>query len=234
VTADDSFPFLAPERITGGATSHRADLFSAGAALFFLCTGKTLVAGTNRTELQAAWPKTRPELLAEMRPDLPAKFVQWLCRLLELDPEKRPESAVDALASLAALNPPSPPVPPESFRPRPASKISALPIASGIVKPPLAQAKPVSAIRQQPPASAIKLATAKPPAKPPVAPVKKSHVAMTVGLFVFLVALISGGVWFFFLRDTESKPAADEYAARPVSTATARDAAPSVGRNVGK
>ena len=233
--ADDTLPYLAPERLDGAAASHRADLFSAGATIFFLCTGKTLVAGTKRAELHASWEKVRPAVLAELRPDLPAKFVQWLCTLLELAPEKRPESAVDALAALAALNPPPPPVPPESFRPRPASKIAALPIASGIVKPPPpAQAKPESAIRKPPPASSSASAPVKPPAKPGTAPVKKSHVAMTVGLFVSFVALIGGCVWFFLFRKSQDKTPDDDYATRPRSTAPARTPAPSVGQDIGK
>ena len=261
VTADDSLPYLAPERLTGAAASHRADLFSAGAVLFFLCTGKALVAGTDRTELQAAWQKTRPALLAEMRPDLPVKFVQWLCSLLELTPEKRPESAVDALASLAALNPPPPPIPPETFRPRAATQGAALPIASGIVKPPPgALPRPPSTIRKILPAPPLTPPPAAPPvtrapsaapvpadppapvpqpAKPVPAPVKKSHVAMTLGLFGFLVALIAGSVWFLFFRNTETKYPGEKYPgekteAKPASAVPERTPAPSVGRDIGK
>ncbi len=235
VTADDSLPYLAPERLSGAAATHRADLFSAGAVLFFLCTGKALVAGTNRTELQSEWQKTRPALIAEMRPDLPAKFVQWLCSLLELMPEKRPESAVDALATLSILNPPPPPVPPESFRPRPLAKPPALPIASGIVKPPpLSQAKPISAIRQPPPAAAVTETVGKQAAKPAAVPVKKSHIAITIALFVFFVTLITGSVWFLFFRNTVTKYPGDEAATKPSAAVAARTPAPSVGAAIGK
>ena len=233
-TADDSLPYLAPERLAGAAASHRADLFSAGAVLFFLCTGKMLVAGTNRAELQAAWQKTRPALLAELRPDMPAKFVQWLCSLLELAPEKRPESAVDALAALAALNPPPPPVPPESFRPRPVAPAATLPIASGIVKPPPADLKPASAIRQPPPAPAVSESAVKKIAKPAAGPVKKSHVAMTVSLLIFFVALIAGGVWLVFFRKEEPKYPGEEYSPKPTAAVAARTPAPSVGESIGK
>ena len=236
--ADDSLPFLAPERLAGAAASHRADLFSAGAALFFLCTGKTLVAGTNRTELQAAWQNTRPALLAELRPDLPVKFVQWLCSLLELTPEKRPDSAVDALVTLAAMNAPPPPAPPESFRPRPLAKPPTLPIASGIVKAPpkKTEARPISAIRQVPPPAAAAAETeVNPAAKPAAAPVNKSHVAMTLGLFGFLVMLISGCVWFLFFRNTETpKYPGEEAAAKPAGAVPERAPAPSVGENIAK
>ncbi len=230
VAADDSLPYLAPERLHGAVATHRADLFSAGATLFFLCTGKTLIAAKTIAEAESAWKAATPAVLAELRPDLPAKFVQWLCILLEISPEKRPASAVDALASLAALNPPPPPVPPESFRARPS-----LPIASGIVSPPPGNAVPGSAIRELPPASAIRPAPEKADAGPAVAPVKNSHVAMTIGLFLGLVIMIAGSVWFFFLRKEEPVKYPGDTAdplARP--TAAARTPPPSVGEDIGK
>ena len=238
---DDSLPYLAPERLAGAPASHRADLFSAGAALFFLCTGKQLVAGTNKDELQAAWEGTRPALLAEARPDLPPKFVQWLCSLLELAPEKRPESAVDALATLAALNPPPPPVPPESFRPRPVTQRTG---GSGIsMSPPELQTKLASAIRQpvpNPSNASAGMPTAVPvsaiqAAKTGIVPVKQSHVAMTVGLFFLLVALTSGAVWFVFFRKAEPVKYPGEIAAAdPEPAAEARPPAPSVGAPIAK
>lgn len=111
---DESLPFLAPERLAGSPVSHAGDLFSAGAVLFFLLTGKTLVGGQSPEALLAMWRRAQPAVLAELRPDLPAKFVQWVCRLLEPDPKKRPASAVDAGAALAAMGPPPPSAPAES------------------------------------------------------------------------------------------------------------------------
>ena len=234
IVADDTLLHLAPERLGGAPASHRADLFSAGVTLFHLCTGKTLIAAKTRTEAETAWQAVKLAVLAELRPDLPAKFVQWVCSLLELAPEKRPESAVDALASLAALNPPAPPVPPESFRARPALPRPTLPIGSGIVKSPLGPAKPGSAIRQPPPSSSKISASAKPATKTAAAPVKKSHVAMTLVLFGFLLTIIGGCAWFFFFRNTETKYPGEETEARPSSTAAARTPAPSVGKDIGK
>lgn len=233
IAADDTLPYLAPERLSGAAASHRADLFSAGATLFFLCTGKTLIAAKTRSEAEAAWKTVNPAVLAELRPDLPAKFVQWLCTLLALEPEKRPESAVDALASLAALSPPSPPVPPESFRARPV-----LPIASGIVKPPQGTTKPISAIRRPPPASggiSKQAAAAKPAAKPAPPPAAKSHTVLIVTMCGLLIALVAGSVWLLFFRNPPpTKYAGDDDEQRPVSKAVGRAPAESVGTNIGK
>lgn len=240
--AEDTLPFLAPERLAGAPASHRADLFSAGAAIFYLATGRTLVGATKRADAEAAWPTARPLVLGELRPDLPPKFVQWLCTLVELTPEKRPESAVDAFTALAALNPPPPPVPPESFRARPVTKVLP-PIPSGIVKPPAESAKPASAIRQQPPSG---IRTAPPAASPPTAksitparsataPVKNSHVAMTVGLFCLLAAIIGFSVWYVFVRDSTPKYPGEGAAERATASAgPLRTPPPSVGADIGR
>jgi len=232
VVADDTLPCLAPERLHGAGASHRADLFSAGATLFFLCTGKTLITAKTRGEAETAWHSVTPTVLAELRPDLPAKFVQWICRLLELAPENRPASAVDALASLAALNPPPPPIPPESFRVRPTSGIGSG-IASGIVLPPPRSAPPVSAIRERPPASSVSPSPEKPDGQPTIAPVKKSHVAMTVALFFGLLIAIAGAVWLFFFRKAEPVKFPDGAGERQARSES-RPPAPSVGESIAK
>ena len=223
---DDSMPFLAPERLAGGAASHAADLFSAGAVLFFLCTGKLLVGGAKPGDLLAMWRQARPAVLAELRPDLPAKLVQWVCSLLEIDPQKRPSSAVEAGAVLATMGPPPPPVPPESIRPRPAA-----PVASGISRAP---AIPTSAVRSAP---APAISQARPAAQPAVTPAKiqakPSHPALNIAIYVVMSALVCVGGWFAFFHE-RNPPAVEvqtaENAGQPVVT---RDAAPSVGPPIG-
>ena len=111
--------YTAPERLAGEPPSHGADLFSAGAVLFYLFTGRPLVEGTTKDEFAAAWQSANPAALEALRPDFPVALVKWVVRLLQPDPSQRPPSAVDALTALAALNPPLPPIVPESIRPRP-------------------------------------------------------------------------------------------------------------------
>ena len=231
---DDSLPFLAPERLVGGPVSHAADLFSAGAVLFFLFTGKTLVGGKSPAELLATWRQARPAVLAELRPDLPAKLVQWMCGLLELDPQKRPASAVDAGVVLATLGPPPPPVPPESIRPRPP-----VPIGSGISKAPVA---PGSAVRAAPApvtsqARAVPGSVATNVAAPvdaiPHAKSKGLHPALKVVISSSVSALVCVGGWFAFFhgRDPASAPAkVSQNAGAPVPV---REASASVGPPIG-
>ena len=231
---DDSLPFLAPERLAGGPVSHAADLYSAGAVLFFFYTGKWLAGGKSPEELRAARQLARPAVLAELRPDLPAKLVQWVCSLLESDPQKRPASAVDAGAALAALGPPPPPVPPESIRPRPAA-----PGGSGISKSP---AVPTSGVRAAPATLTSQArAAARPADSAAVAPVipkpegkpKGLHPALKVVICSTLSALVCVGGWFVFIRERDPSAVeakALENAGPPVAV---REASASVGPPIG-
>ena len=229
---DDSLPFLAPERLAGGPASHSADLFAAGATLFYLCTGKLLVAGAKREDLLAGWRQARPAVLGELRPDLSPKLVQWIASLLDPAPEKRPASAVDAATALGPLNPPPPPIPPESVRPRraaPPSGISkAPPPPSGISKPPM----PSSALRPAPtPAPAS--ATPRPATSPARKPAKTSHALMTVALFFVFIALVGGVAWFFVWRKKQTAYLEQTDAAKITDSAPAPEAPASVGKNIG-
>ena len=231
---DESLPFLAPERLAGGPVSHVADLFSAGAVLFFLFTGKMLVGGKSAGELRATWQHARPAVLGELRPDLPAKLVQWVCSLLELDPQKRPASAVDAGASLAAMGPPPPPVPPESIRPRPAA-----PIASGNAKAP---AGPISAVRAAPAPVASQARSAAGPAIATVADrasvksrpnPKGLHPALKVVISSTISALVIFGGWFVLFRDRDPAAVAAKVPENSAPPAPTREAPASVGPSIG-
>lgn len=199
-TPDDSLQFFAPERLLGAPASHSADLFAAGAVLFYLSTGKLLVGGSRREQLIEAWQAVRPEVLSEMRPDLPSKFVHWVCSLLALDPAKRPTSAVEAGATLAALHPPPPQVPPESIRPRPAKRSGLMPPPSGIAAP------AASGIRN--PVSSTPTPKIRQPVRtetPPGTAGKKSSGLLIATLCVLVAAAIGGGAWWM-LRDQSQEP----------------------------
>ncbi len=201
---DDSLFYLAPERLYGAPPSHAADLFAAGAVLFYLYTGKVLVAGGSYEEVSAAWKKVNPEVLAHLRPDLAPKLVHWVCSLLHLDPAKRPPSAVEASATLAAMNPPPPVVPPESIRPRPASATRfAAPAAAptSAVRPPPRRSgvRPASGLVPVPVSVAVPRARPRPPARP----VQKSTLpAMLLGA---LVALVFGGAAWYYIKSQEQE-----------------------------
>ena len=218
---NDSLYYLAPERLRGGPPSHAADLFAAGAVLFYLYTGKVLVAGGTYEQVAAAWQKVKPVVLAELRPDLSSRLVQWVCGLMELDPARRPASAVEASAALAALNPPPPAPTPESIRPRPVSASSTrLPVPSSapssVIKPPPHR----SGIR---PAPAVTAPVPRP--RPPAAPKKKSALPAVLFGMLTAAALAAGG-WYVYTHRTKS---ASAEAPEVASSTPSRTPSPSVG-----
>lgn len=115
----DSLLFLAPERLAGGLPSLRADFFAAGAVLHYLLSGQSPVCGADRDAVSAAWKMVNPGILKVERPDLPPKLVEWIAWLMELRPEKRPESVAAARHALDALHPPAPPPVPRHLIARP-------------------------------------------------------------------------------------------------------------------
>ena len=108
----DSLLFFAPERLAGAPASFCADIFSAGAVLHYLLSGRLLVGGEDRAGLAEAWKVVKPESLKELRPDLPPKFVEWLAWLMDVRPKKRPQSVAEARRALATFKPPPPPMAP--------------------------------------------------------------------------------------------------------------------------
>jgi eukaryotic-like serine/threonine-protein kinase len=88
--------YIAPEQIEdSNAVDGRADLYSLGAAIFFMLTGQLLYPGTSvREKLQAQ--KTVPSPAIELLlPELPFEVVQVVERLLAKKPSDRIQSAVE-------------------------------------------------------------------------------------------------------------------------------------------
>ena len=83
----------APEVLRGEARGPAADLYSLGALLFHLVSGRYPVEATTADELIAKHGAGERVPLRELRPDLPAAFVQLIERALAHDPESRFPSA---------------------------------------------------------------------------------------------------------------------------------------------
>lgn len=207
----ESYAYTAPERLAGEPPSHTADLFSAGAVLHYLFTGKRLLPCRTLEEFAAAWPTLDTHALAVLRPDLPKALVEWIAKLIAPDPAMRPASAVKALEELATLNPPLPPAVPERIRPK---VVRAIP-------PPPPVAPPVSAIRQAPRASAVQ---ARPqPAEAPdtettkaineakkeVARLAKKRQALSLASIFLLLAACLGMAGFYIWKTQGGKSTAE-------------------------
>jgi tRNA A-37 threonylcarbamoyl transferase component Bud32 len=95
--------FLAPEQVRdAAAVDIRADLYSLGATLFFLLTGKPPFA--HRTGVYAkmkAHEEEAPPDIPILRPDVPAELAALVARLLAKRPEYRPQTPAEVAGQLS-------------------------------------------------------------------------------------------------------------------------------------
>ena len=95
--------FMAPEQARGEAVDYRADLFSLGCVLYWLCTSQLPFAGTDvlstLTALATHDPKPPQALSGHVGPALSDLIMD----LLQKDPCRRPTSSQAVLDSLAAI-----------------------------------------------------------------------------------------------------------------------------------
>lgn len=91
--------YTAPEQIEDPATvDARADIYSLGATLYRLLTGKTTHPGNAEVSLFVQMKRITSESvpsIATVRPDLPKPLVLLCDRMLAIDREKRPASAAE-------------------------------------------------------------------------------------------------------------------------------------------
>lgn len=97
--------YLAPEILAGGAASIRSDIYSAGVLLYHLLTGAYPVSGSTLQELRRAHTDGKRTGLESRRPDTPRRLRQIVERALDVQPDRRHESAQAMAAELASFAP---------------------------------------------------------------------------------------------------------------------------------
>lgn len=90
---------IAPEQLGKRPVDPRTDLYAMGCVYYYMLAGQNAFDGESVLEIIAAHIKHRVKPLHQLRPDLPAAMCDWVMSLLETDPDKRPSSAAEALAS---------------------------------------------------------------------------------------------------------------------------------------
>lgn len=96
--------FMSPEQINAPETvDHRSDLYSLGATIFYLLTGRPMFQGeTVQTAL--AQINRKPQALYEVRSDLDIRLDSVFQALVAKNPAERCQSATDLLEKLIQLN----------------------------------------------------------------------------------------------------------------------------------
>ncbi len=98
-----TLPYMSPEQASGQPTDERTDLFSLGAMLFELASGRRPFQSDSSAGLLAAILRDPPPPLENLRPDLPADLSRILGRCLEKEPRWRYASARELKADLEQL-----------------------------------------------------------------------------------------------------------------------------------
>jgi len=92
--------YMSPAQIADDTIDHRTDLWSCGVVLYEFLTGKNPFKGSNRQEtFQAILTKQVPPC-SSLNPEVPPELDAILAKLMEKDPDKNYQSAVDLRADL--------------------------------------------------------------------------------------------------------------------------------------
>jgi serine/threonine-protein kinase len=106
--------YMAPEVLNGDPADQKSDIYSLGVLLFHLVTREYPVEGKTFREIREAHHEGRIRLLRDVRPDLPAGFLQIVERAMAKDPAERFRSAGEMERALEGFRghgvspPPSP------------------------------------------------------------------------------------------------------------------------------
>jgi len=98
-----TFLYMPPEQATGGEVTPRADLYSLGAMLYEMVTGRPPFVGDDLYAIIGQHLNASVVLPTWHRADLPAGLETLILQLLEKDPQKRPASAADVLKVLESI-----------------------------------------------------------------------------------------------------------------------------------
>lgn len=95
-------PYMSPEQVEGGPIDARSDVFSLGAVLYELLTGRRAFEGDSPVSTMAAVQRDTPAPARQVRPGVPRALEDVVARCLEKRPERRYASAVELHEALVA------------------------------------------------------------------------------------------------------------------------------------
>jgi serine/threonine protein kinase len=95
--------YMSPEQLRGKTVDHRSDIFSVGAILYEMLTGRRAFRGETEVDtITSVLLENPPEINLEQA-NVPVAFQQIVCHCLEKEPESRFQSARDLAFALETL-----------------------------------------------------------------------------------------------------------------------------------
>ncbi len=94
-TVIGTFQYMAPEQVEGKDADARSDIFSLGAVLYEMATGKRAFEGKTAASAMAAVLERQPVAISSLQPAAPAVLDHVVQGCLEKDPEARWQNAAD-------------------------------------------------------------------------------------------------------------------------------------------
>jgi len=95
--------YMSPEQLRGKAVDHRSDIFSVGAILYEMLTGRRAFRGETEVDTITAVLREDPPEINLEQAGIPASFQQVIRHCLEKEPENRFQSARDLAFGLETL-----------------------------------------------------------------------------------------------------------------------------------
>jgi serine/threonine protein kinase/tetratricopeptide (TPR) repeat protein len=104
-TAIGTVCYMSPEQARGEELDARSDLFSFGAVLYEMATGRQAFSGKTTAVIFHALLGEEPMPPAQLNPALPRGIQRIICKALQKSPTERYQSAAEMLAHLKAVGP---------------------------------------------------------------------------------------------------------------------------------
>ncbi len=98
-------PYMSPEQLRGETIDARSDLFSCGAVLYEMATGRRAFEGKTPAMVSDAILRRAPTPPARLNPEVPAELERIILKALEKRARKRYQSAKELLAALRGYRP---------------------------------------------------------------------------------------------------------------------------------
>ena len=102
-SAIGTFLYMSPEQARGEELDARSDLFSLGAVLYEMATGRPAFTGNTTAVLFDAILNRNPIPPTQVNPNVPHQLEEIICKLLEKDREQRYQSASELEAELRRM-----------------------------------------------------------------------------------------------------------------------------------